>query len=57
MWTRPVVLMIMIGKDVEKSEPLAVLGRRSEKTGGEDACKKKVLECFNEMGGYKEKLL
>ena len=49
--------MIMIGKGAEKSEPLVVLGRRSEKTGGEDACKKRVLECFKEMGGYKEKLL
>ncbi|UCG64291.1 MAG: hypothetical protein JSW12_16875 [Deltaproteobacteria bacterium] len=50
------ILMIMIGKDAEESKPLVVLGRRSEKTGGKDACKKRVLECFKEMGGYKEKL-
>ena len=40
------ILMIMVGKDAEESKPLAVLGRRSEKPGGEDACK----------SGYKEKL-
>jgi hypothetical protein len=50
------ILMIIIGKDAEETKPFAVLGRRSEKTGGKDACKKRVLECCKEMGEYKENL-
>jgi hypothetical protein len=50
------ILMIIIGKDAEESKPFVVLGRRSEKRRGKDACRKSVLECCKEMAEYKENL-